>query len=57
MNKKYALDCQAFLQLLITFRIVADYEKNELLEILIPVSSHKQAPEMCWSLGLSPDAG
>ena len=57
MNKKYALDCQAFLQLLITFRIVVDYEKNELLEILILVSSHKQALEMCWSLGLSPDAG
>ena len=57
MNKKYALDCKAFLQLLIMFRIVADYEKNEILEILIPVSSHKQAPEMCWSLGLSLDVG
>ena len=50
MNKKCALDFQAFFQILITFRIMADYEKDELLEILIPASTQKEAPDMCQSL-------
>ena len=50
-------NCRAFLQLLISFRIATDYEKDELLEILIPASTQKEALDMCRSLGLSLDVG
>ena len=57
INKKHGLDCHAFLQDLISFRITTDYEKDELLEIIIPTSTQKEAPDMCLSLGLSLDVG
>jgi len=49
------LDVQAFLQLLASFRIAADYEKDELWGLLFVILGRKQAPELCWSLGLSSD--
>lgn len=49
------LDIQAFLQLLASFRIAADCEKDELWRLMFTILGRKQAPELCWSLGLSSD--
>eukprot|EP01018_Ginkgo_biloba_P028807 Gb_09729 [translate_table: standard] len=48
-----ALDAQAFLQLLATFRIADEYEKDELVELVLAISRRKQTPDLCKHLGLS----
>jgi len=46
---------RAFLQFLVLLRIVADYEREELWGLLLTVSSEVGTPELCRSLGLTPN--
>eukprot|EP00252_Welwitschia_mirabilis_P018971 TRINITY_DN4267_c0_g1_i1.p1 TRINITY_DN4267_c0_g1~~TRINITY_DN4267_c0_g1_i1.p1 ORF type:complete len:581 (+),score=122.00 TRINITY_DN4267_c0_g1_i1:196-1938(+) len=43
----------AFLQLLATFDIASDFDKDELCKIILSVARKNQTPELCRSLGLS----
>lgn len=47
-------DLRAFLKLLASFRIAADYPRDELWGLLFVISSSEQTPELCRSLRLSP---
>nr|AAM96992.1 putative protein [Arabidopsis thaliana]AAN15423.1 putative protein [Arabidopsis thaliana] len=48
-----SLEAHAFLQLLATFAIVADFKEDELLKLIPMVSRRRQAAELCRSLGLA----
>jgi len=46
---------RAFLKFLASFRIAADYERDELWGLLLAVLSDMETIELCWCLGLSPN--
>jgi len=46
---------RAFLKFLASFRIAADYDRDELWGLLLAVSSEVQTLELCRSLGLTPN--
>ncbi|KAM6564233.1 hypothetical protein CsatB_024231 [Cannabis sativa] len=48
-----SLEAEAFLQLLATFRIASDFDEEELCKLVLAVAQHRQAPELCRSLGLT----
>lgn len=48
-----SLEAEAFLQLLATFRIASEFDEEELCKLVLLVSSRRQAPGLCRSLGLS----
>lgn len=48
-----SLEAEAFLQLLATFRIVSEFEEDQLCKLVLAVSERRQAPELCRSLGLA----
>lgn len=47
------LEAHAFLQLLATFGISAEYNEDDLCKLLPYVSRRRQTPELCRLLGLS----
>ncbi|KAJ7566512.1 hypothetical protein O6H91_02G106700 [Diphasiastrum complanatum] len=47
------LDAQAFLQLLATFGIAADYNEDDLCRLITVVARRRQSPALCRSLGLA----
>ncbi|POO00778.1 Frigida-like [Trema orientale] len=47
-----SLEAEAFLQLLATFRIASEFDDEELCKLVLAVAQHRQAPELCHSLGL-----
>jgi hypothetical protein len=47
------LEAHAFLQLLATFGIFAEFNEDELCKLLPSVSRRRQTPELCRLLGLS----
>lgn len=48
-----SLEVLVFLQLLVTFELVASFNRVEILELLWSISEHKQAPEICRALGFA----
>lgn len=48
-----SLEAEAFLQLLATFRIVSEFDEEELCKLVILVAHRRQAPELCRSIGLT----
>ncbi|GFY86608.1 FRIGIDA-like protein [Actinidia rufa] len=48
-----SLEAEAFLQLLVTFRIASEFDDEELCKIVFAVAHQRQAPELCRSLGLT----
>lgn len=48
-----SLEAEAFLQLLATFRIATEFDQEELCKLVLAVAQHRQAPELCRSLGLT----
>ncbi|KAI4327390.1 hypothetical protein L6164_019859 [Bauhinia variegata] len=48
-----SLEAEAFLQLLSTFRIASEFDEEELCKLVLAVSQHRQAPELCRSLVLT----
>ncbi|XP_052204680.1 FRIGIDA-like protein 3 [Diospyros lotus] len=48
-----SLEAEAFLQLLATFRIVSEFDEDELCELVLVVAHQRRAPELCRSLGLT----
>jgi hypothetical protein len=49
-----SLEAKAFLQLLATFRIASEFDKEELCKlVLLAVANQRRAPELCRSLGLT----
>ncbi|KAK3032888.1 hypothetical protein RJ639_034936 [Escallonia herrerae] len=48
-----SLEAEAFLQLLATFRIASEFDEEELCKLVLAVAQHRQAPELCRSLGLT----
>ncbi|XP_068655716.1 FRIGIDA-like protein 3 [Aristolochia californica] len=48
-----ALEAQAFLQLLATFDIAAEFDEDELCKLVLAVSHRRQTSELCRSLGLT----
>eukprot|EP00252_Welwitschia_mirabilis_P018972 TRINITY_DN4267_c0_g2_i1.p1 TRINITY_DN4267_c0_g2~~TRINITY_DN4267_c0_g2_i1.p1 ORF type:complete len:572 (+),score=124.22 TRINITY_DN4267_c0_g2_i1:203-1918(+) len=48
-----ALEVWAFLQLLGTFGITSNFDKDELCKFVLAVARRSQTPELCCSLGLS----
>jgi hypothetical protein len=49
------VNMRAFLKFLASFRIAADYERDELWGLLLAVLSDMETIELCWCLGLSPN--
>ena len=48
-----SLEAEAFLQLLVTYRIASEFDNEELCKIVFAVAHQRQAPELCRSLGLT----
>lgn len=48
-----SLEAHAFLQLLATFRIVSDFDLEEISKLIPMVSRRRQAADLCRSLGVS----
>ncbi|KAI9113610.1 hypothetical protein K1719_015537 [Acacia pycnantha] len=48
-----SLEAEAFLQLLSVFRIASEFGEEELCKLVLAVAQHRQAPELCRSLGLT----
>ncbi|XP_050208104.1 FRIGIDA-like protein 3 isoform X2 [Mercurialis annua] len=48
-----SLEADSFLQLLSTFRIASEFDEEELCKLVLVVARHRQAPELCRSLGLT----
>lgn len=48
-----SLEAEAFLHLLATFRIASEFDEEELCKLVLAVAQHRQAPELCRSLGLT----
>ncbi|PSS30714.1 FRIGIDA-like protein [Actinidia chinensis var. chinensis] len=48
-----SLEAEAFLQLLVTFKIASEFDDEELCKIVFAVAHQRQAPELCRSLGLT----
>ncbi|KAG0476555.1 hypothetical protein HPP92_013396 [Vanilla planifolia] len=50
----YALEAQAFLQLLATFSISSGFDEDELCQLVVAMPRRcRQAPELCHALGLA----
>lgn len=47
-----SLEAQAFLQLLATFGIASEFDKDDLCKLVLAVARRRQTPELCRSLGL-----
>eukprot|EP01018_Ginkgo_biloba_P024170 Gb_40916 [translate_table: standard] len=52
-NNVKPFEVQAFLQLLATFGIASEFEKDDLCKFVLAVSWRRQIPKLCSSLGLS----
>ncbi|CAK9186295.1 unnamed protein product [Ilex paraguariensis] len=48
-----SLEAKAFLQLIATFMIASEFDEEELCKLVLAVSHHRQAPELCRSVGLT----
>ncbi|KAF9619593.1 hypothetical protein IFM89_007914, partial [Coptis chinensis] len=48
-----SLEAEAFLQLLATFKIAPEFDKEELCKLVLAIARRRQAPDLCRSLGLS----
>ncbi|KAL7193332.1 hypothetical protein ACSBR2_025023 [Camellia fascicularis] len=48
-----SLEAEAFLQLLATFRILSEFDEDELCKLVLAVAHQRRAPELCRSLGLT----
>ncbi|XP_028760497.1 FRIGIDA-like protein 3 [Neltuma alba] len=48
-----SLEAEAFLQLLSTFKIASGFDEEELCKLVLAAAQHRQAPELCRSLGLT----
>lgn len=49
-----SLEAEAFLQLLVTFRIASEFDEEELCKLVLAAVAHRrQTPELCRSLGLT----
>ncbi|KAK9097212.1 hypothetical protein Sjap_022709 [Stephania japonica] len=48
-----SLEADAFLQLLVSFRISSEFEEDELCKIVLAIARRRQAPELCRSLGIT----
>jgi Frigida-like protein len=48
-----SLEAHAFLQLIATFDLISEFEKEDLCKLVPAVSRRRQTPELCRSLGLS----
>ncbi|XP_042418083.1 FRIGIDA-like protein 3 isoform X1 [Zingiber officinale] len=53
LDASNSLEAQAYLQLLATFSIAPENDEDELCKLIVAVSSCRQAPEFCRSLGLA----
>eukprot|EP00250_Pteridium_aquilinum_P012209 c20574_g1_i1 orf=92-2215(+) len=47
------LDAQSFLQLIATFGLAAEYDKDELCDLVVPICTRKHVPALCRKLGLA----
>ena len=47
-----SLEAQAFLQLLATFGIALEFDKDDLCKLVLAFARCRQTPELCRSLGL-----
>ncbi|KAE8700063.1 putative Aspartic proteinase nepenthesin-1 precursor [Hibiscus syriacus] len=48
-----SVEAEAFLQLLATFKIASEFEKEQLCKLVFVVAHSLQAPELCRSVGLT----
>ncbi|KAM2958195.1 hypothetical protein FF2_025088 [Malus domestica] len=48
-----SLETEAFLQLLATFRIASEFDKDEICKFVLAVAHRRQTPELCRFLGLT----
>ncbi|XP_057482632.1 FRIGIDA-like protein 3 [Actinidia eriantha] len=48
-----SLEAEAFLQLLVTYRIASEFDDEELCNLVLAVTHQRRAPELCRSLGLT----
>ncbi|KAK8490011.1 hypothetical protein V6N13_133152 [Hibiscus sabdariffa] len=49
-----SLEAEAFVQLLSTFKIASEFDQEQLCKLVFVVAHHRQAPELCRSIGLTP---
>ncbi|KAK1584354.1 hypothetical protein Q3G72_032251 [Acer saccharum] len=48
-----SLEIFGFLQLLVTYELVASFQREEIFKLLFPVAHLKQAPKICTALGFA----